>query len=285
MSKLSVVHLVRQVNGITPFQNFIYSYMQHSAGIQHELIILFKGFVDPEAIRPYKDLLRDVEYKEMLVPDKGFDLIPYFLAAEKFDSDYFCYLNSFSLINDYDWLLKLYAHIIEPGVGLVGATASWGRIMPKQQGGTPNPPLWMKILRPLTWRLVALYFDYYFNPFPNHHIRTNGFIIARRSMLKIERKTNISKMDAYKLESGKNSITRQVERMGLRVLVVGKDGKAYEKQDWNLSNTFWCPGQSNLLISDNQTRKYENGSDEEKAKLELFAWGQAAGGTNSDLVT
>ena len=118
-----------------------------------------------------------------------------------------------------------------------------------------------------------MYFSLNFKPFPNYHIRSNAFIISSANMKRIRRGRVNSKMDAYRLESGKNSITKQVERMGLRPLVVGKDGVGYEKSQWNLSKTFWWPDQPNLLVSDNQTRKYENESKNEKAKLELFAWG------------
>lgn len=65
----------------------------------------------------------------------------------------------------------------------------------------------------------------HFDHFPNYHIRTNGFIIACDTMLKIHRGSLLTKMGAYRLESGKNSITKQIERMGLKSVVVGKDGR------------------------------------------------------------
>src|SRR5665213_1673531 len=39
-----VVHLVRAANGIEPFRAFLESYVRHPAGLQHELVLLFKGF-------------------------------------------------------------------------------------------------------------------------------------------------------------------------------------------------------------------------------------------------
>ena len=100
MSKLSVVHLVRRVNGLEPFQRFLLSYLEHPAGVEHDLVILFKGFDDPATTRPYEELLKNIKYKELSVPDAGFDLVPYFIAAEKLDTEYLCFLNSFSVIND-----------------------------------------------------------------------------------------------------------------------------------------------------------------------------------------
>ena len=163
----------------------------------------------------------------------------------------------------------MHRQICQPGVGMVGATGSWQGL---QISGKKKRPLWKTML----WPLAARYFKAYFDYFPNYHLRTNGFIIARDTMLKVRRGTILTKMQAYRMESGKNSITNQVERMGLRPVVVGKDGKGYEKKQWDVSNTFWRGMQDNLLISDNQTRKYDTSNLEWRRKLELFAWGELA---------
>jgi len=36
--------LVRKKNGIEPFQSFLASYLGNSAGIDHKLLIVYKGF-------------------------------------------------------------------------------------------------------------------------------------------------------------------------------------------------------------------------------------------------
>lgn len=92
-------------------------------------------------------------------------------------------------------------------------------------------------------------------------------------MLKIRHGSLLTKLQTYRLESGKDSITKQVERMGLSVLVVGKDGKGYEKGQWHLSRTFWGDAQRNLLISDNQTRRYDAEDSDGQLRLEHLAWG------------
>jgi hypothetical protein len=83
----------------------------------------------------------------------------------------------------------------------------------------------------------------------------------------------LTKMQAYILESGKYGITKQMELMGFRPIVVGKNGKGYEKHEWNISSTFWRGVQENLLISDNQTRLYDKEDSDKKKKREFFAWG------------
>jgi hypothetical protein len=271
---ICVVHLVRKKNGIETFRRFIESYLKHPAGIDHELLILYKGFRLQVDTVPYEELLVGVRHSSLKVTDIGFDLRAYFTVAERLRHQYFCFINSFSAIQDEEWLLKLYRHITKPGIGLVGATASWGSICPGPVSKKKNPSLLIRILRPVFWRPLRAYVGFYFDSFPNYHIRTNGFMIARDTMLKIRRGLLITKMETYRLESGKNGFTKQVERMGLKPVVVGKDGNSYEKEQWRLSQTFWCDGQKNLLIADNQTRRYESEDMDSQERLERFAWGE-----------
>ena len=272
---ICVVHLVRKSNGIDPFRKFLASYLYYPAGINHELLIIFKGFSGGADISPYQDLLKNTPHTVLFLSDFGFDLRPYFVAAKKKNCTYMCFLNSFSEIQDDRWLLKIFSHITKPGVGLVGATGSWGSVCPGPLTTKKMLPLWKKLLRPLVWKALRGYFQLYFAPFPNCHIRTNGFMIPRSVMLNIRHRLLLTKMDVYRLESGKNSITRQVENMGLKAIVVGKTGRGYEKHEWNESNTFWISDQSNLLIADNQTRKFDLESLDERSRLERFAWGLA----------
>ncbi len=80
-------------------------------------------------------------------------------------------------------------------------------------------------------------------------------------------------MDAYKFESGKKGLTRQVLGLGNEVLVVGKDGVGYKMESWNRSNTFWQADQENLMVADNQTNAYQNGTQEHREFLAFTAWG------------
>ena len=258
MPDICVVHLVRKKNGIEPFRSFLASYLENSAGIDHELLVLYKGFSQKGDITSYEKLLRNIPHSTLRVPDFGFDLRYYFMVAKKYNRKYYCFLNSFSLILDNDWLLKLYHHISKPGVGLVGATGSWlgtGPVLPILK---KNKDTTLMHMGRLLYKIPRRYFIRYLFPRqPNYHIRTNGFMIMRDTMLKIHRGMLLTKIQAYLLESGKYGITRQIEKMGLRPLVVGKDGKGYKKNEWNISNTFWQGTQGNLMISDNQTRKYD----------------------------
>jgi len=274
MPDICVVHLVRKKNGTEPFRIFLESYLNHQAGIEHTLLIIYKGFSGKSDVAAYENLFEGVPHTCLFLTDIGFDLRPYFIAARKSESKYLCYLNSFSVILDDKWLLKLYTHIKKPGVGLVGATGSWGSIGPGPVTTQKTLPTWKKILRPLGWRLVARYFKIYFSHFPNPHIRTNGFMISNDNMRNILHGFIFAKMHVFRLESGKNSITNQIKKMGLNVIVVGKDGLGFEENEWHASNTFWTSTQSNLLIADNQTKRFEAADSETRSFLERFTWGK-----------
>ena len=272
MSEIGVVHLVRKKNGIAPFQTFIESYLKNPAGIDHELLILYKGFSGTTDIATHEELLRDIPHSFLMITDIGLDLRAYFVAAKKFNTKYLCFLNSFSIILDKDWLLKLYQHISCPGVGLVGATGSYLGIYGGLTGRRKYKSYFRHLLRVSYHFPRRFLLSLQFCPYPNYHIRTTGFMIMRDTMLKIRRGMLLTKIQSHMLESGKYSITKQIEWMGLRPIVVDKNGEGYEKNKWGISNTFWQGTQANLLISDNQTRTYDVKDSDWKHKREIFTW-------------
>ena len=74
-------------------------------------------------------------------------------------------------------------------------------------------------------------------------------------------------------ESGRNSISRQLMRMGYKIFVIDKKGESFEEQSWVRSKTFWTGEQENLLVEDNQTRIYQKAEAQQKRQLSLLAWG------------
>ena len=299
MHELALVHLVRRQNGTAPFERFLASYRAHPAGVRHELVILFKGFPGEGGTRDYDALLLDLPHRRLFVSDCGFDLNAYFAAAHLLDYGYLCFLNSFSRILDDGWLHKLFRWARQEGVGLVGATGSCQSIA----GGYTAHQKKMDALPPVRrfrTRLAAALTDRRpgalaqratlwglrlagvwrpardFPPFPNYHLRTNGFMGARATLLRINAAPMRMKLSAYRLESGNDSVTNQVLRLGLRVLVVGRDGEAYEPARWHLSNTFWQSREENLLVADNQTEAYLLSDSARRSELSEYAWGHFA---------
>ncbi len=298
MKELCVAHLVRAQNGIEPFRDFLESYRQNPGGVEHDLLIVFKGFDHPQDIEEYCALLTPFRYLTLEISDEGFDITAYFAVVEHYSDKYkyFCFLNSYSVIQDREWLRKLYENISRSGVGLVGATGSWhshnatvraryrsivAAVFRRHNKGLSNienrPPkknhFWKSIFSKI--RAVRRSFTYmiHFDPFPNFLIRTNVFMISGELMKSLECPVIQTKMDAYKFESGKRGLTIQILNKGSRVIVVGKDGVGYEKEAWHKSKTLWQYDQENLLVTDNQTRDYQDGTAERRRFLSLLSWG------------
>jgi hypothetical protein len=277
MGDIGVAHLVRARNGIQPFRSFLESYERCRGGVSHDLLIIFKGFSGRAEAEPYRELLKPFGHKEVFVSDVGFDLRAYSVASRHFKYSYFCFLNSFSIFLDENWLAKISALAVQPGIGLVGATGSYesmytslltGQVHHKSEGGIF--PAYMG--EALHLRLNK----FFFSPFPNPHIRTTAFMLQREVMLKVWPRYILTKASAYFFENGKRSLTRRIQRLGLKVLVTGKDGRAYETNDWAGSNTFRQSAQENLLVADNQTRQYTNADFDKRKQLSRLSWGDQA---------
>jgi hypothetical protein len=286
---LCVVHLVRAANGVAPLLAFLDSYRRHPAGVEHDLMLVFKGFGESLPAE-YESVLSGVTHRRRYIADRGFDIDAYFDAARAHEAKWFCFMNSFSVILADGWLAKLHRALIERDAGAVGATGSWQSIfsnildnmmLPASfHAGYPAWKRWLlirfpflrRLWRPIRrWMLRGL-----FDPFPNYHLRTNAFLIPREVAVRIRLAAMRKKFDAYEFESGTRGLTRQILAMGKPLFVVGRDGKAYGMQEWQLSNTFWRRNQENLLVADNQTRKYDGSDAAARAVFSAYAWGPSA---------
>lgn len=287
--RLAAVHLVRKKNGLETVCRFLRSYQKYDPGIEHDLIFILKGFRDDAEQAAYRDLLRAVRHKIVEVPDWGYDITSYWLAAKRLDYEYFCFLNSFSAILAHGWLEKLYRGVTQKGAGLAGATGSYQSFQPLSLRSYLKTSRKIKHRGPVKDVLMALPFSHHLNyvrrklifwpgfrKFPNYHVRTNAFILSRQLMCSAVHVPIISKMDTYRFESGRHGLTAQAIRMGLEPVVVGANGEYYRKEDWHASDTFWQAHQENLLVADNQTRRYAGGTRTVREALSYVAWGDHA---------
>jgi len=300
MHQISVVHLVWKPLGPGVFEKFIAAYCRHPAGVPHQLVILYNGFEDGADRAPYERILAGVEHVPLVLPAPVQDLPAYLTAARALASEYVCFLNSYSEPLAPGWLGKLYAHAARAEVGLVGASGSWEshntlttqalaqlhRDGPAAAGRRALKAIrrgrhlaglmasYVKMLR--NQRLYERMYD----PFPNHHVRTNGFMLRRELMLALRWPTIRTKMDALAFESGRDGLTRQIEARGLGVLVVGRDGVGYAPADWWRSGTYRGGDQHNLLVDDNRTRQFgQFDALDEATKARIFSdtWGPDPG--------
>jgi hypothetical protein len=234
------------------------------------------------------------------VSDQGFDVNVYFETVRRLKYRHYCFLNSYSRILATGWLGNLHRWITAGGVGLVGATASNQSIssghfahiekmkaMPTLQRAQASAKIILSDAKPAAFlaqrawyrilRLAGVWKpERDFPLFPNHHLRTNAFMGARETLLQIRVEPMRLKVSAYKFESGRDGLTNQVRRLGLRVLVVGRDGKGYDPEHWHLSNTFWQGCEENLLVGDNQTEFYLGADSATRALRSRYAWGELA---------
>jgi hypothetical protein len=269
-TSLAVVFLIREVEGIERARRFFAAYDAHPAGIEHDLVVLLKGFPDgvPEA---YSTLLNEHGARAVTMEDAGFDIGSYRTIAARLPHEWLCFLNSHSEPLVDGWLQKLYAHAVKPGVGLVGATGSYECVYrqmifsrDRARGSSAVAYAWYA-----AWALVL----WFHRPFPNYTIRTNAFIVASKVFRSVRFEAIRTKRDAYRFENGGRSLTRQIRDMGLKALVVGADGCAYELQEWPWSNTFRIGQQTNLLVADNHTRAYATANEEYRVYLRSVTWG------------
>jgi hypothetical protein len=296
MSELCVVHLVRRHNGIEPFERFLQAYRAYPGGVPHDLVLLCKGFGSDAQLRPYIELVRDVPYRLLRISDVGLDIWAYFRAARALNCAYLCLLNSYSRPLAPEWLGKLWVHAQREDVGAVGATGSFqsfhslhlqvtapgrdaslaGKISHAWRllRSESDPRVLRRRLLSIPLRLLGLYDPVRDYPaFPNPHLRTNGFVIPRALMLRLEGGRVLTKNAAFRFESGVKSMTNQLLRMGKRVLIVGRDGRAFEPAQWPQSGTYRLGDQSNLLIADNQTDAYARADQPTRSQLSAYAWG------------
>lgn len=255
---ICVVHLIWAPLGTAPVERFAESYRDHPAGSDHRLVAILNGFDDGVDRAPWETALEGVEWEPLLTPAPMLDLAAYRFAAEHLDCDRICFLNSFTRLLADGWLTKLDRHLTQEGIGMVGAGGSYESLL----SGAPLP---LRLMR-----------RRHFDPFPNPHLRSNAFLIPRDLMLDLDWRAVTSKNGAWRLESGKNSISRQIGERGLQALVVGRDGEAYEEQRWSASRTFRSANQENALVADNRTDQYAQADTAERTRLARLAWGPFA---------
>lgn len=125
-NKIAAVYLARVAEPFKAIDAFIKSYIKHSSGVQHSLFILVKGEASPGYLAALDVLLSGYPYSILTVPESaGYDIHAYAYATQTIDYEYLCFFNTFSQIEADEWLKKLYDNLVQNGVGIAGATASY----------------------------------------------------------------------------------------------------------------------------------------------------------------
>ncbi|CCB65058.1 protein of unknown function [Hyphomicrobium sp. MC1] len=96
-----------------------------------------------------------------------------------------------------------------------------------------------------------------FPPFPNPHVRSNGFLCSKSYFLSFpDPEPPTSKMGGLMFESGYGGLSHKARMEGKRLLVVDRRGQTYDIEDWVQSATFRFATAENLLVTDNSTAHF-----------------------------
>lgn len=264
---LDVVYIAFADYGITPIRRFFASYRKYAAGYPHSLLVAIKGVLSNALRDEIINLCEAAGAKQIEVSNNGFDIGTYLHMADISRADAMCLLNTNSVVLDHAWLAKLMSAWHLQGGGAVAVTGSWeslstDELVEAKRQGIGRIRRWARFLR--RWRSYP--------SFPNAHLRTNGIVVDRSDLINMGFSIPAIKQQAYAFESGRRSLTRQLMRQGLAIGVVGRNGISYAPENWDQSGTFWQDGQTNLLISDNQTQRYQEGDAALRLKLQRLAW-------------
>jgi hypothetical protein len=283
---IALVYLARGIDGgLASASEFFESYHRHPAGVPHALYVIAKGWPDRAA---YSALIEAAPRSSKVVdlPDDGFDLTAYHRLARDLPQEWVCFLNTFSVIESDRWLERLSGALALPSVGVAGCFGSYGTLQPRMQNLVFNA--WeaarTKPPKAVLGELLAYAGDRWrtarsndrFPAFPNPHVRTNAFMLARDTFVAFWQGKPIpqTKRSVCALESGSAGLTRFIEARGQRAVVVGADGGVYEKDQWLESRTFRVPLKANNMIADNATRRYFADDRDRRRKKEFATWGR-----------
>jgi len=111
---IAAVYLARKAEGIAPLQKFADSYKLNSAGIKHDLVVIYKGFGRAADLNAAEQIFAEIPHMVIEVSDEGFDINAYVKAARELHHDYVCFLNTFTEIVAPFWLSHLYRHVTSP---------------------------------------------------------------------------------------------------------------------------------------------------------------------------
>jgi hypothetical protein len=247
MTKLGLVYLDRAVNPQRFARRFARSVIGAVDGIAAEIHWQAKGYADGRRNPLLAGLEREWQgaAHEHRYPEDVFQFFMSFDVAAKTDCDVLVFFTSTSEILSRTWLracLETFDRV--PGCGVVGATGSY-----ETSGATV---------------------------FPNGHIRTNAFMMERNCFLALDPGDMSSLESGNAFEAGPQSLTRQLDARGLKPIVVDREGRRFQVEEWPRSLTFRSGGQEALAVSDFRTFDYAAGSPGKRRWLAELAWGDAA---------
>jgi hypothetical protein len=276
------------------FSRFFESYKKYPAGYEHKLVIIRKGFQDYEKEwKQWERQLDGISFELRSYPDEHFFFGYIRLVMEDYPDHYILSCVSSSEILVDNWLYLFMKHARNNRIlGHCGCyqSVAGDEISHATKDGIKK--IISKIRRLISFKYsikqmlinrrnnnkLKLYASELYYPFPNPYLRTSVFMVPPRLLSAIYWPTVDSiqtKYDDYLFESSKYGLSVQALYMGYDLLVVGRDGTAYNIPEWKFSGTFRSKGQYNLIIGDHYTADYNSASLEQKKIFEDLTYGKA----------
>lgn len=277
--------------GLSAFNKFLSSYEKYQAGEDHILTILLRGYENNlEDYKKIKEICEKKNIKTIDTSDIGLDFGAYLDGAKQSKSKYICCLNTSSEIVCDFWLRKIFSPIRDDKkYKLIGNRGSW-----------ETCPIYTRDFRSFNRKNYSSSFEYYFEVlksflqkinffrilyrflflkrdknFPNYSIGTASFLIDRDIFLQYFENIDIpkTKMEAYKIENGENSISKYITKNGFEFCIVDKNGVKYDKEFFDKSGTYRS-NRKNYIIKDLQQEMYEKADIFSKIYLKRICWGK-----------
>ena len=216
--------------------------------------------------------------------DDGFDLGAYFKALKYVNEEYIYFFNSTSRIVDNNFFKYSIKAMSDKKLGLLGWAGSFGTLRPsinkiffkfkininKNFISTIKNFLIDVILFP--YDLLYLYKN--FPKFPNPHSRSHAFLIKKNLYedFSIISKYPRTKNEVLELESGKNGLTKFVQKKGYDVKVLNSKNKLFDIRECDKSETWRTGGKQHVLVADQGHLTYEKMPISRKLFKEYSAW-------------
>jgi hypothetical protein len=176
--EVGVVYLARQADGLDAFRRFSSSYKLRSAGTEHDLIVIYKGFEQRTQLTEAQRIFDGVPHVGVELSDTGFDIGSYLEISKRVSNKYLCFLNTHTEIRTDGWLAALVKHVVHDNVGVVGAMGSYESIRDS-----------VSMIREIIWRAAgadgcddercAFYFDFVLKRFhPKWYSEDGGVLVS-----------------------------------------------------------------------------------------------------------
>lgn len=236
------------------FEQFVESYKNFSAGMEHNLILLVKNSTPKHFYNKIVDVAQSINAKILELPDEGLDIGAFMLAAQKLQSENIFCIGSGVTVSCEDWLSKFHSAFKKDSkIKLAGAMGSYAK------GHS--------------------------NRFPNPHIRTCSFMTNRDLFLEYSKNIKFpqTKEDTWEIEHGKDSLVNFILNKGFHPVVVNKEGGVYYPNEWEKSQTYIAL-ESKAIMEDKWARRYALTDEYLRTKIEMENWGRNVTNYPSNLV-